>query len=119
MAIRGAARAVARAARCGSAGLRPAAPAASETRTAAVFILHWTCVRSVSSSDLVSPAACRDCSPMAQRVVRFCSLVMLSGSLRRSIATMLLLIAVMACGACDTSNMRLEDAGADHKTDLL
>ena len=87
MAIRGAARAVARAARCGSAGLRPAAPAASETRTAAVFILHWTCVRSVSSSDLVSPAACRDCSPMAQRVVRFCSLVMLSGSLRRSVAT--------------------------------
>ena len=85
MAIRGAARAVARAARCGSAGLRPAAPAASETRTAAVFILHWTCVRSVSSSDLVSPAACRDCSPMAQRVVRFCSLVMLSGSLRRSL----------------------------------
>ena len=80
---------------------------ASATRVAAVFILHWTCACSVFRFAL------------RQRVVRFCSLVMLSGSLRRSIATMLLLIALMACGACDTSNMRLEDAGADHKTDLL
>ena len=48
MAIRGAARAVARAARCGSAGLRPAAPVASATRIDAVFIIALDlCVRRV------------------------------------------------------------------------
>ena len=45
--------------------------------------------------------------------------VMLSGSLRRSIATIAASpIASMACGACDTSNACVEDAGADNKTDL-
>ena len=117
MAMRGAAR-VERAARCGSAGLRPAAPAASATRVAAVFILHWTCAYGVSSG-LLFGSVSSDCSPAAQRI----RLILLSGAalrlLPRSIATIASPIASMAYGACDTSNARLEDAGADHKAALL
>ena len=89
MAMRGAAR-VERVARCGSAGLRPAAPVASATRIEAVFIVaRDLCVCAASRRLTCSPAAGRlICySPVAQHCRLICSPVMLSGSLRRSIAT--------------------------------
>ena len=80
-------------------------PVASATRVAAVFILHGTCACDVSS---LSGSMSSD---------------LLSGDALRLLATSVATIAAspiasMACGACDTSNACLEDAGADHKAAL-
>ena len=118
MAIRGAARAVARAARCGSAGLRPAAPAASATRVAAVFILHGTCACDASSG-LLSGSVSSNCSPVAQR----CRPILLSVMALRRAATICNSIAAASSSIVfvvdGTSDDCFQDAGADHKAALL
>ena len=113
MAIRGAAL-VERVARCGSAGLRPAAPAASATRIDAVFIIALDlCVRRVVCGLLSGSVLFNFALRWRRRVVRFCSLVMLSVSLRGLLQQLLLRIDLVAYTAYETSCDCIQDAGAD------
>ena len=113
MAMRGAAL-VERVARCGSAGLRPAAPAASATRIDAVFIIALDlCVRRVVCGLLSGSVLFNFALRWRRRVVRFCSLVMLSVSLRGLLQQLLLRIDLVAYTAYETSCDCIQDAGAD------